>query len=921
MTGAASIVAIFTATTFLSALLLFSIQPLFAKMVLPILGGAPSVWAVALCFFQAALLAGYCYAHALNRHVPTRIVGFVHLGLFAVALLVLPIGLPSGWREPPPGDPYLWQLGLFTVAIGLPFMAIAANAPLLQAWFSRTGHPDGHDPYFLYGASNLGSFIALLAYPLVLEPRLGLTQLSRIWTIGFVLLALAIAVCFWRLTLTGNRVPQKTAASTTPAVDHATTPTPDSAPTWWQRLGWIGLALVPSALLTAYTTHIATDVASAPLIWVLPLSLYLLTFVLVFRERPLAFVPCLLAAAAAGYLAAPPLTLSFTRDPANAVALVGVVVAAAIALWAWRSNRLGWIVDRLPPARAAGSETSAPQSMLPMVLVAVAAIVVFVLIKTLAGLLSLQPFNAIHVLAAETRQWLSISGALLAAAVFWWGYTTSNASPGTWLLRFHLAAVVLALLQLSQTKHDDWFISAATGVAAFFLSGLVAHRNLYEARPSATHLTEFYLWMSLGGVLGGLFAALIAPKLFSEVLEYPILLALTMACRPGALLLRRSDTDEMLRVWLLAAVGLLAVWWANLLGLDSWLFTAAGAIEEALGSEGLGEIVADAIRKLASYGIAAVLAITFAVLVVVFARRPVRQFVAAGLMCLAVVMLPSSVRRGEAERSYFGIYRISESHDKQFQVLTHGTTLHGAQRIRDGSGALVLDTTPGTYYYPKSPMARTIELVRERVTAEGGKGRYGVVGLGTGSLSCLSKPGESWRFFEIDPVIVGIATNPEKFSFVSNCQPKFDVVLGDARLTLAKEPAGSFDLIIVDAFSSDAIPVHLMTAEAIRLYADKLKPNGVVLLHISNRYLDLDDVLAATTPLVPGLDGVILDDNEADGSYAASTSTVGVFSRSKEALAPFRKLETAMELPSTTMRGWTDDYSDILAPFLSKLKR
>jgi hypothetical protein len=555
------------------------------------------------------------------------------------------------------------------------------------------------------------------------------------------------------------------------------------------------------------------------------------------------------------------------------------------------------------------------------VLVAAVAILVFAAIKALADSLSVEPFAPIHVLTAETHRWVGLSGALLAAIAFAWAYRSGRATPTAWLLRFHLAAVVLALLQLSQTRHDDWFISAATGVAAFFLSGLVAHRTLYEARPSASHLTEFYLWMSLGGVLGGLFAALIAPQLFSEVLEYPILLALTMACRPGALLLRRGETDEMLRLWLLAAVGVLVVWWAKILGLDSWLFTAAGAIEEALGAGGLGEATAEAIRKLATYGIAAVLAFTFAILVVVFARRPVRQLIAAGLMCLAVVMLPSSVRRGEAERSYFGIYRISESHDKEFQVLTHGTTLHGAQRIRDSSGTLVLDTTPGTYYYPQSPMARTIELVRQRVTSEGGQGRYGVIGLGTGSLACLSKPGESWRFFEIDPVIVGIATDPEKFSFVSNCQPKFDVVLGDARLTLAKEPAASYDLIIVDAFSSDAIPVHLMTAEAIRLYADKLKPNGVVLLHVSNRYLDLDEVLAATAPLVPGLDGLLLDDNNADGSYAQSTSTVGVFSRSKTALDPFRKLEMATELPVTAMRGWTDDYSDILAPFLTKLKR
>lgn len=276
--SALTLVTAFTATTFLSALLLFSIQPMFAKMVLPILGGAPSVWAVALCFFQGALLAGYCYAHALNRFAPWKYAGLIHLAVIVIAVAALPIGLPAAWREPPPGDPYLWQLGLFAVAVGLPFVAVSANAPLLQAWFARTGHPNGHDPYFLYGASNLGSFFALIAYPLLLEPQFGLTSLSRQWTIGFLLLGLAVAVCFWLLRLAAD--PRGGRIEAAPGVAASAEPEAVSevpAPSWSSRLGWVGLALVPSALLTAYTTHIATDVASAPLIWVGPLSLYLLT--------------------------------------------------------------------------------------------------------------------------------------------------------------------------------------------------------------------------------------------------------------------------------------------------------------------------------------------------------------------------------------------------------------------------------------------------------------------------------------------------------------------------------------------------------------------------------------------------------------------------------------------------------------------
>lgn len=403
----------YTATTFLSALLLFSVQPMFAKMVLPILGGSPSVWAVALVFFQAALLAGYGYAHVLSGALPPATSGFVHLGLSVIALVSLPIGVPSIVGEPPQGDPYLWQFGLFAVAIGLPFVAVAANAPLLQAWFSASGHPHAKDPYFLYAASNFGSFLALLGYPLLLEPTFGLTALSRFWLIGYLALICAIAACFWLVRL----APGSDRLATSGGVEDAV----DAAPTARDRLGWVGLALVPSGLLTAITTHIATDIASAPLIWVIPLSLYLLTFVLVFRERALVRVPVLL-----------------------------------------------------------------------------------------------------------------------------------------WLQLF---VVGWALFDLSLTSRPGIVRTGGLGLLAFFVSTLVAHRTLYEARPSARHLTEFYLWMSFGGMLGGLFSALVAPRIFSEVFEYPLLLALTFACRPGALTSLWRVKDEWLRVWIALAGGIVTIFW------------------------------------------------------------------------------------------------------------------------------------------------------------------------------------------------------------------------------------------------------------------------------------------------------------------------------------------------------------------------
>jgi uncharacterized membrane protein len=551
-------------------------------------------------------------------------------------------------------------------------------------------------------------------------------------------------------------------------------------PTWGDRLGWVGLALVPAAMLTAFTTHVTTDIASAPLLWVLPLSLYLLTFVLVFRDKPLI--------------------------------------------------------------------------------------------------------------------------------------------PRQLLLLLHLVAVAVALLALSQTKHDSWFVNATTGVAVFFTSAMVAHRTLYEARPAARFLTEFYLWMSLGGALGGLAAALIAPRIFSEVFEYPLLLALSMACRPGvfngaalartwgsmkAALARftpvkvepgapemtEQDKQESLVLWLIVAGGILVIY---------WLPWALGKLPISLGEWGTTPVVA------------AVLAV---VLLAEF-RRPTRQLVAAMLMFCTVVWLPSSVKRGEAHRSYFGVYRVQTSADGDYHTLVHGTTLHGAQRIRDDEGKRVEDPSPATYYYEGSPIAQTIAKVRERLGDT--KGTYGVTGLGAGSLACHSKPGETWRFFEIDPVVVGIASNPRYFTFLSQCQPKPDIVLGDARLTMAKQANDTFDLIIVDAFSSDAVPVHLMTAEAIRLYLDKAKPDGIVLLHISNRYLDLDSVLGATIKVLPGVHGFIISDDEADGSYGQSTSTVAVFAKSEEALNPLRELKGVSDFEESTLRPWTDDYSDILGPFLAK---
>ena len=743
----------FTATTFLSALLLFAIQPMFAKMVLPVLGGSPSVWSVSVFFFQAALLAGYLYAHLLINKAPAHLTGIIHLAVCLVAFVCLPIGMVRWLGEPPQGEPYLWQLAMFAVSIGLPFMAVSANAPLLQAWFARSGHPDARDPYFMYAASNLGSLIALLGYPFVLERVFGLSQLSGVWAWGYGLLVLALGASFFLMRgAQAGGVPETAAAPVGEAA------APAVAPTLAKRLTWIGLAFVPAALVTAFTVQTTTDVASAPLLWVIPLALYLLTFVLVFRDQPL-----------------------ISREA---------------------------------------------------------------------------------------------------------------------LLFLHLVALATVLIALSFQTHD-WFVLSATGVVAFFTTAMLAHRTLYEARPAPAYLTEFYLWMSFGGALGGMFTALVAPRLFSEIYEYPLLLALSMACRPGALNFSRDKQkfrDEFVVLWLIAAVGILIIW---------WLPTLAGSLRLP--------------AWIARVGATPLVVIALTAILLANVQYAPRQLVAAGLMCLALVTLPSGVRQADSQitqRSFFGVYRVADSPETGFRTLVHGTTLHGAQRVYDEEGKEVDDTVPTTYYYPGSPIGQTIAKRREILGTQ--KGRYGIVGLGTGSSSCHKQEGETWKFFEIDPTVINIAKNPKNFTFISKCEPDIDIAIGDARLTIAKEPDASFDLFIIDAFTSDAIPVHMLTKEAVQLFLAKLKPDGVVLLHTSNRYLDLNSVLGAILKELPeGTAGVAMQDQGGDG-YGQSGSSVVVFAKSEEALQPYRSLEGALDLDDGGLSAWTDDYSDILGPFWNR---
>jgi hypothetical protein len=736
------VLVVYTAAIFVSALLLFSVQPLFTKMVLPRLGGSPAVWSVAMVFFQSLLLAGYAYAHYLmrlnNRMIPVA----VHLALLAVALATLPLSIAGGWGEPPTSGYALWLLGLFAVSIGLPFFALAANNPLLQAWFVRTGHPNGPDPYFLYASSNIGSFLALLSYPVLLEPMFTLRTQNLIWTAGYGVLIVLIAACGVLLL----RSPPSAAVDTLASDDDA------PAPPWRLRARWIFLAAVPSGLLIAVTAHISTDVAAAPLLWVLPLSLYLLTWVLVFQSRPLL-----------------PHKWMLMLQP---VAIAGVIVLLAV-----------------------GGEQN--------------------LLLTLGG----------HQLC-------------------------------------------------------------------FFVIAMACHGELARTRPAAKYLTGFYVALSFGGMLGGLFAGLIAPNVFSWVAEYPILLVLAALCRPPG--------EERFPRW--------SRWY--------WPLLLAVAVALIAPSFTPGAVLSW-LQDQRVYVVGAVAA--FGMLLALLLRAD--RWKLAALATLALVLIrvyPADDGRVETVRSFFGVHKILVTPHGQYHVLMHGTTIHGAEKFQNNDGTPIPDRPePITYYHQDGGIGQAITAIRER---KGGPLRVAVIGLGAGTLTCASEPDETWKFFEIDQSMVDTARDPRYFTYIRSCEPDLKPVIGDARLTFAREPDGIYDLIIVDAYSSDAIPIHLATKEAMNIYKDKLAPQGAVLMHVSNRHLELSSVVVGIAEANDLKSWVYSEDSGRDSEYIFSTSVV-VSAREE---ADIGKLASSDQWTETEadeqQRVWTDDYSNVLGAVYRRLR-
>ncbi len=637
---------LFLLTVITGSFLLFLTQPMIARMALPRVGGSPSIWNSAMLVFQLLLLAGYAYAHGISYLRPRLQVG-IHLALLGLAALWLPIGL-SDASPPATGEPAFWVPWFLISSIGILFFIVSAQAPLMQRWYAL--ETSRGDPYPLYAASNLGSFAGLLSYPLIVEPLMSLQQQSWLWTAIYALLVLLVAGC--ALTVPANAVE---------ALPEETAP----PPTRRQMLHWIVLAAVPSGLMLSTTTHLTTDIVAMPLLWALPLGLYLLSFVIAFAGR---------------------------RGPAD-------------------------------------------------------------LITVLAPLIIL------------------IAGGL--------AFSDGTRNP---------------------------FFSATLGLVLLFVVAVALHSAMFRLRPAVGHLTRFYLAMSIGGALGGLFCAIIAPLLFDWAYEHPLLIL------AAALLVPQYP----LVPWPAALKRVLGI------VLPGLAFILSFAAE----------------RGLLGHTPAAAMAGSIVVSLLALACLGRRVAFAASLFALMLSYGGwSTIARSTTDnrtRSYFGIYEVSERRDHSARVLTHGTTLHGIQNLAPG-----LETVPTSYYARRSGVG--IALTNANALY-GPHARIGVVGLGSGTLSCYHQNGQHWSIFEIDPAMVQVART--RFTFLTQCAPDARIVLGDARLSLSRQPANSIDILAVDAFSSDSVPMHLLTREALGVYGRAVQRDGIVLFHISNRYLDLKPVVA-----------------------------------------------------------------------------
>jgi hypothetical protein len=672
-------------TIFLSAFLLFQLQPMVGKLVLPWFGGSAGVWTTCLLFFQTLLLLGYLYSHLVVRHLSHRSQVRLHGGLLLAALLTLPLRLHPFFRPSSGSEPLGHLLGLLTLTVGLPYLLLSTTGPLVQAWVARRGQV----PYRLFALSNLASMLALVSYPLLVEPFLPIKAQSWLWSAGFATFAGLVFSLARRNAHEVQVVP----------VAQESLEIPESG----QKLLWIAFAAVPSMLLMAVTTHLSTNVAPIPFLWVLPLGLYLLSFILCFEGSR----------------------------------------------WYRRGLFLG---------------------LLPFLLV---------------------------VMSMSLRQdfrWMDYRFEVLSQAAYWLGSVRGQ--------------VVLFNLGL-------------------FVACMVAHGELARRRPHPQFLTGFYLRISLGGAMGGMFVALAAPRLFTTYLELPLGLAAAAVVAGLSLAWDRSPMPRGQRP-VAGAMGILAL--------------------------GLG-------------------------------------FHACRLNLHDDQI---TIARG---RNFYGTLAVFDNPNHTWRTLAHGTITHGGQFLDPAKA-----NRPATYYSLDSGVGLAIASLKEQPR------KLGLVGLGTGSLAAYGRPGDQLRFYEINPLVEPFARR--YFTYLGQGRAATEVVLGDARLSLEAEAPQGYDLLAIDAFSSDAIPVHLLTREAFALYFRHLAPGGVLAVHVSNRYLELQPVVRASVDAFSRRARVVdTESDEDEGAYGSTwvlvTEEESFFDR-----PPFQGNEDVKALPGKAL-VWRDDFSNL----------
>jgi hypothetical protein len=726
--GASSgnIVLLFGPTLFLSAFLLFWFEPMLGKMLLPLLGGAASVWITCLLFFQLMLLSGYGYTHILERVGSVRVQVVVHSLMMLLVFLFLPIHFSTRPDAAASAHPSAWLLWQLMKAVGIPFAVISTTAPLLQNWLSKVAVASVRDPYFLYAISNAGSLIGLIAYPLLIEPRIGVRTQSTWWLAGYIALSLlvfAASIIVWKSRLAEIALSHEDAGP---------------APTWRLRLFWLAAALVPSGLMLAVTNHILLNLASVPFLWIIPLAVYLLTFMVAFGRR-IHVSPVLL-----------------TR-------------------------------------------------ILPVIL------------------LLLFPF------VASTRG--------------------------------------------VQTQYM-WYV-VAVHIVILLAGALLCHTALAARRPTPRYLTEFYCWIALGGALGGVFTAVVAPFIFRSVVEYPLLVATIAFFRES------RDPDSKINgadLILPAALGFLVIGASKLLQWASVDMT----------TDLKTTIAVDAVIILIAY---------------LFRHRSLRFGLAVAVLVLTYrSLLPQLYGSSDfiyTARDFFGVKGIKFDPATNSRRLLHGDTLHGVESLDPE-----LVGQPMSYYHETGPVGDVMKMLSER-----GDQRIGVVGLGTGSMAGWTSPHRHITFFDVDLQVYNIANN--FFTFLRRCAENCDVQIGDGRLLIEKANDGEFDLLMLDAFNSDSIPAHLVSREAVRMYLTKLKPNGLLMFHVSNRYMNVEGLVSAVV-IDAGLEALVRYDDEQQTELKARSHYV-VAARDAEALGSLEENANWLKvIKPADIDPWTDDYSNML---------